>query len=490
MAFFKLHLLLGACWALPAVSLTVPSKALWFQQKVNHFSASNATYLQRYYMDDKHWAGPGSPIFVIMGGERGIPPEMGIFWPWISEVLARQFGGLVLVPEHRFYGESLPYGPASYEAEHLKGAMTSQEALADAAELIRSTQLARNCTVTGTSGYCPVLVIGGSYSGFLAAMMRMRYPAVVDMAYASSAPLKFYSQEVGQYAYYAKVTESAEKSMKGCAAAVLQAFQKMMDFFQTANSSQIAQQFSVCEPVSQPADLADNLLFLAEQTFATLNMVNYPPNSNTGLRRTCGSFIAAAGHRELEAFRDLFLQETHLGFMNQPLSRSTCFNVSAHLPAGESATARCGDWSGCSSGRDGEMWDFQTCSFEVERIGFGSEEQMFPSHPWTMEWLKEHCMKRFAVRPQPKSLVDLWGFDEATLVSSTSRILFVNGLNDGWSVAGILQNLSREKGLIAINLPNGAHHSELSLGLEETEEVRQVRQQILAIVGQWLEEIN
>ena len=92
---------------------------------------------------------------------------------------------------------------------------------------------------------------------------------------------------MGQYAYYAKVTESAEKSMKGCAAAVLQAFQKMMDFFQTANSSQIAQQFSVCEPVSQPADLADNLLFLAEQTFANLNMANYPPNSNTGAGPWC-----------------------------------------------------------------------------------------------------------------------------------------------------------------------------------------------------------
>ena len=27
----------------------------------------------------------------------------------------------MLEPEHRFYGESLPYGSASYEAEHLKG---------------------------------------------------------------------------------------------------------------------------------------------------------------------------------------------------------------------------------------------------------------------------------------------------------------------------------------------------------------------------------
>lgn len=52
------------------------------------------------------------------------------------------------------------------------------------------------------------------------------------------------------------------------------------------------------------------------------------------------------------------------------------------------------------------------------------------------------------------------------------------------------QNWYLRKGLIAINLPNGAHHSELSHGGEETEEVRQVHQQILAIVGQWLEEIR
>ena len=97
-------------------------------------------------------------------------------------------------------------------------AMNTQEALADAAELIRDTQQKRRCTEgRGTEFYCPVLVLGGSYPGFLAAMMRMRYPAVVDMAYASSAPLRFYSQEVSQYEYYAKVSESAERSMKGCA---------------------------------------------------------------------------------------------------------------------------------------------------------------------------------------------------------------------------------------------------------------------------------
>ena len=66
--------------------------------------------------------------------------------------------------------------------------------------------------------------------------------------------------------------------------AVKKAFDKMVDFFKTANTSEILQEFSVCN-LQQPTSaslVADNLLFLAEQTFANLNMGNYPPNSETG----------------------------------------------------------------------------------------------------------------------------------------------------------------------------------------------------------------
>ena len=48
------------------------------------------------------------------------------------------------------------------------------------------------------------------------------------------------------------------------------------------------------------------------------------------------------------------------------------------------------------------------------------------------------------------------------------------------------------RGLIAINLPNGAHHSELSHSIQEdvTPDVQEAHQRILGLVGQWLEEIR
>lgn len=80
-------------------------------------------------------------------------------------------------------------------------------------------------------------------------------------------------------------------------------------------------------------------------------------------------------------------------------------------------------------------------TFDYIKIQF---VRMFPSYPWTSEWLHRHCWQRFNVTPQPTTLAQLWGFDSTNLARSTSRIVFVNGLNDGWSVGGILHSLSVE----------------------------------------------
>ena len=47
--------------------------------------------------------------------------------------------------------------------------------------------------------------------------MRVVHYDIVDMAYAASAPMKFYDQTVGVNDYYDHITDVAEKSSPGCA---------------------------------------------------------------------------------------------------------------------------------------------------------------------------------------------------------------------------------------------------------------------------------
>ena len=52
-----------------------------------------------------------SNVCRIFLGEGDISPETGIFYPWVTDVIAKELKAYVVEPEHRFYGESLPFGP-------------------------------------------------------------------------------------------------------------------------------------------------------------------------------------------------------------------------------------------------------------------------------------------------------------------------------------------------------------------------------------------
>jgi len=115
---------------------------------------------------------------------------------------AEEFGALLVFAEHRYYGESMPYGPKSYDDKSRLGYLTSEQALADYVDLI--ARLRRDGSSWqpphegagndddddddddddsladdgGSSN--PVIAFGGSYGGMLAAWFRIKYPAVVE----------------------------------------------------------------------------------------------------------------------------------------------------------------------------------------------------------------------------------------------------------------------------------------------------------------------
>jgi hypothetical protein len=84
--------------------------------------------------------------------------------------------------------------------------------------------------------------------------------------------------------------------------------------------------------------------------------------------------------------------------------------------------------------------------------------------------------------------VDEFGFDD---LSAHSRILFTNGMNDGWSTSSIVE--SSNPGIVVINFPNGAHHSDLSGTFPndaDTEDLKQGYVQISDQIGIWLADIK
>jgi hypothetical protein len=430
--------------------------------EAGEYGGGKQVWTQRYYTWDKEFQGPGHPIIVILGGEGAIEPHTGLFYPFVTHHLAKIFGAYVVEPEHRFYGKSQPvviHNPHHTQAQAQDDPrvqlFTSEQALHDAMYLVDSVKETLGCSVDKFSKeYCPVLTVGGSYPGFLSAMARLLFPEKVDMAYAASAPMGFYSQKVNQYSYYDLITQVAEDTLEGCSNAVRSALRDVKQSILKGNYNESA--LGIC-PGSTPsylhaddsrdgglaAMLVDELMMVVEYSFANANMANYPPSNQTILYSACQTFTSPQLDSSSKVKDFLSAQ--------LPPSNKNCWNFTSQLPSGPNATISSGDWSGVGTGVNGESWDFQTCSLLIEAIGM-SKESMFPPRDWSLEWLNNHCMSRFGVTPQPLELVRRWGFDKLA-ENNVTRILFTNGLKDGWSVGGIKQNLSDS--LIALHFPNG-----------------------------------
>eukprot|EP00198_Chlamydomonas_reinhardtii_P013425 XP_001702762.1 predicted protein [Chlamydomonas reinhardtii] len=156
---------------------------------LDHFSrvppaGDVTTFPQRYFVCASHWQrenpdGTPGPIFFYLGNEADVTLYLnntGLMWE-----SAADFGAMLVFAEHRYYGESVPYGEAV--KKHM-GYLSAEQLIM---ELKEQFQLPQGTAVIG---------FGGSYGGMLAAWMRLKYPHVLDGAIAASAPIWNFLGEV------------------------------------------------------------------------------------------------------------------------------------------------------------------------------------------------------------------------------------------------------------------------------------------------------
>uniref|UniRef100_A0A914RQD2 Uncharacterized protein n=1 Tax=Parascaris equorum TaxID=6256 RepID=A0A914RQD2_PAREQ len=110
---------------------------------------------------------------------------MGFMWD-----IAAEFGAAVIFAEHRFYGKTYPFGNESYASVSNLGYLSSEQALADYAQLIQYLRNERLKDAINST----VIAFGGSYGGMLAAWIRIKYPHIVEGAIAASAPVFWFPQ--------------------------------------------------------------------------------------------------------------------------------------------------------------------------------------------------------------------------------------------------------------------------------------------------------
>lgn len=139
----------------------------------------------RYLYNDSYVRSSQGPILFYTGNEGDIElfaQNTGFIWEQASELEA-----LIIFAEHRYYGKSLPFGNSSFDTPAHFGYLSSQQALADYADLLEKIN-----PPMSNDPYAkrrPVIAIGGSYGGMLAAWFRMKYPHLITGALASSAPI-------------------------------------------------------------------------------------------------------------------------------------------------------------------------------------------------------------------------------------------------------------------------------------------------------------
>ncbi|KAI7855589.1 serine carboxypeptidase S28-domain-containing protein [Circinella umbellata] len=162
----------------------------FFDQPVNHSDISAGTFKHRYWANTD-WYHTGGPVILTNVGEANATPRANYVTNSSMALLAERLQGVVIVMEHRCYGES-QLGP-DYSAQYLR-TLNTEQALEDMANIIKNVKLPGLKLPPAPD--TKWIVYGGSYSGNLAAWMRYRYPDIVFAAVPSSSPVEM------KYNYY------------------------------------------------------------------------------------------------------------------------------------------------------------------------------------------------------------------------------------------------------------------------------------------------
>ncbi|KAK7097322.1 lysosomal Pro-X carboxypeptidase-like isoform X1 [Littorina saxatilis] len=434
-------------------------KTMYMTQNVDHFGFDNTqTYQQRYLVSNQFWNDDGGPIFFYTGNEGDIAwfcNNTGFMWD-----TAPEFKALLVFAEHRYYGESLPYGKDSYANNTMLNYLTAEQAMADFAELIKFIKQ----TVPGAAK-SQVITMGGSYGGMLSAWMRLKYPNLVLGSLAASAPIWQFEGLAPCGSFYEVVQRTFQTGSQQCVDNIAYSWGAMTSLW-PVELDFLTKTFDFCKPIESKDDLSNLLDWLAG-VYGNMAMVDYPypasflePLPAWPVKEFCKHLSEPLKDKALIAA----VAEGVKMYFNYT-GQASCINMS------EEATGNLGD----------QGWGYQACT-EMVMPMCSNNTNMFYNIDWDFSSYAATCKYEHGVMPRENWIsLNYWGKD----IKAASNIIFSNGLLDPWSGGGVLESLSPS--LVAIQIPSGAHHLDLrGKNPGDPADVIAARQQEKNIMKNWL----
>ncbi|GAB6029669.1 hypothetical protein CHUAL_005401 [Chamberlinius hualienensis] len=434
----------------------------YYTQKVDHFSFANGdTFQQKYLINDTWWEGNNGPIFFYTGNEGSVgmfAQNTGILFDWAPE-----FKALIVFSEHRYYGESMPYGNQSYDLDKL-GWLNSEQALADYTELV---VYIKN-TFPGAK-YSPVIAFGGSYGGMLAAWGRIKYPHIYAGALASSAPIWSFEGLTPCGDFYKIVTKDFADASPVCADTIRASWDAMFRKAQTSDGLQwMSDTFKLCSPVTNQAQF-ETMVYWFMNAWTNLAMVNYPYAANFLEPLPAWPVNAACGYLNgtyvnddqiLQAIADAaFFYYNYTG-------QSPCIDIFVQ------ASPDLGDAG----------WAYQACTEMIMPFCSDGINDMFFPTEWNLTAYDESCKAIYQSEPRPFMTILEYGGKNIT---AASNIIFSNGNLDPWSSGGVLSSLSDS--LISLYMDQSAHHLDIrSANPDDPESVVNAREIEKWYISSWI----
>ncbi|XP_021899078.1 lysosomal Pro-X carboxypeptidase-like [Carica papaya] len=400
-----------------------------YTQTLDHFGfkpESNMTFKQKYIINSKYWGGANttSPIFVYTGDEAPIE-GVAAYAGFIVE-LASRFKAFLLYIEHRYYGDSMPFGDRSksFQDTSTLGYFTSAQALADYAQLI--TCIKKNLSAQNS----PVIAVGGSYGGMLASWFRLKYPHIVIGALASSAPILYFEDITPHDGYGAVVTKDFRETSENCYSTIRESwFEIDKVAAQTNGLMNLSNIFATCMSLNSSRQLKNFL----ELSYMSSAQYDNPPYDLVGT--ICRAIDGVP--------QETYILDTIAKGLNASFGGDSCIYVFDLKPSNQSG------------------WEWQKCTEMVMPIGWGPNDTMFEAYPFDINNYTRDCIQLFGVTPRPNWVTTEFGGHDIKSVLSNfgSNIIFSNGLRDPYSSGGVLQDLSDS--ILAIYTNEGAHCADL-----------------------------